>query len=115
MFADDFTFGFTPKPRHLDAHLALLGECAPATPWMVAGLGVDIRPLIDAAVARGGPYLRSVWKTCPGGRNVRTANLVEEAVKLVNKAGGEPASATDVRNACKTLDAKLNRGYYVNL
>ncbi len=54
MFAEEFCFGFPPKPAYLDAHLALLAETAPGAPWMVAGLGLDIRPLIAPAVARGG-------------------------------------------------------------
>src|SRR6185369_12613706 len=54
MFSEKFAFGFPPRPYALAAHLALLKEVAPSAPWMIAGLGVDIRPLIDDAVARGG-------------------------------------------------------------
>ena len=54
MFADEFCFGFPPKPAYLEAHLSLLAELARGAPWMVAGLGVDIRPLIALAVERGG-------------------------------------------------------------
>src|SRR5436190_10286055 len=45
MFADEFCFGFPPKESYLAAHLELLAACDPGAPWMVAGLGVDIRPL----------------------------------------------------------------------
>src|SRR6266481_836985 len=51
MFSEQFAFGFPPKPYALAAHLALLEEEAGPAPWMIAGLGVDIRPLIGEAVA----------------------------------------------------------------
>jgi len=46
MFSDEFAWGFPPEAVYLDAHLRLLGSIEPHAPWMVAGLGVDIRPLI---------------------------------------------------------------------
>ena len=54
MFSETFAYGFPPKPYALAAHLALLDEEAPGAPWMIAGLGVDIRPLIAETVRRGG-------------------------------------------------------------
>ena len=48
MFADEFCFGFPPQVSYLDTHLQLLSDCDAGAPWMVAGLGVDIRPLIGA-------------------------------------------------------------------
>jgi len=109
MFAEEFTFGFPPKPHHLDAHLALLEETASGAPWMVAGLGVDIRPLIEAAVARGG-HLRVGLEDVPWGSRRTNRDLVEEAVKLVRAAGGEPASAAEVRAAGDAEDKRLQRG-----
>jgi hypothetical protein len=53
MFSDEFAWGFPAAAPHLDAHLRLLAGLAPDAPWMVAGLGVDIRPLIEPAVSRG--------------------------------------------------------------
>jgi len=111
MFADEFTFGFPPKPQHLAAHLALLEEMAPGTPWMVAGLGVDIRPLIETAVARGG-HLRVGLEDVPWGSRQTNRELIEEAVKLVRAAGGEPASVHEVRAACEADDKRLRRGQH---
>ncbi len=54
MFSDEFAWGFPPDPAYLDTHLRLLAECHGGAPWMVAGLGVDIRKLIAPAVERGG-------------------------------------------------------------
>ncbi len=108
MFAEEFCFGFPPKPNYLDAHLALLGEVAAGAPWMVAGLGVDIRPLIKPAVERGG-HVRVGLEDRPWGVRETNKGLVEEAVRLVRAAGGEPASAVEVRTACKAVDAALGR------
>jgi len=35
---------------------------------------------------------------------------VEEAVQIIRKAGGEPASAPEVRNAMKAADGLHKRG-----
>ena len=109
MFAEEFCYGFPPKEIYLDAHLALLGEMSPGTPWMVAGLGVDIRPLIAPAVAKGG-HIRVGLEDRPFGVRETNKDLVEDAVRLVRAAGGEPASPTDVRSACAESDLALKRG-----
>lgn len=109
MFADEFCFGFPPKEKYLDTHLALLAEYDDGAPWMAAGLGVDIRPLIAPAVARGG-HIRVGLEDRPWGVKETNRGLVEEAVKLVHAAGGEPATVADVRAACRALDMKFRRG-----
>jgi uncharacterized protein (DUF849 family) len=109
MFADEFCFGFPPKEKYLDALLALLADYDEGAPWMAAGLGVDIRSLIAPAVARGG-HIRVGLEDRPWGATETNRGLVEEAVKLVRAAGGEPAAADEVRSTCKALDAKFRRG-----
>ncbi len=109
MFAEEFTFGFSPKPVHLDAHLMLLNEVAGGYPWMIAGLGVDIRPLIPSAVEREG-HVRVGLEDMPWGASQSNQALVEEAVAIIRKAGGEPAAASDVRNAMQSFDAQHKRG-----
>jgi len=66
---------------------------------MVAGLGVDVLPLIPAAVAMGG-HVRVGLEDAPHGSQCSNVELVEAAVAAIQKAGGEPATAADVR---KTL------------
>lgn len=109
MFAEEFCFGFPPRDVYLDAHLALLAEVASGAPWMVAGLGVDIRPLIAPAIERGG-HIRVGLEDRPFGVRETNRGLVEEAVKLVRAAGAEPATAADVRSACAAADKALGRG-----
>jgi uncharacterized protein (DUF849 family) len=96
MFSDKFAFGFPPKPYALAAHLELLREAAPGAPWMIASLAADVRPLIGETVARGG-HVRVGLEDAPLGTPIGNVAWVEDAVRLVRAAGGEPATAADVR------------------
>lgn len=98
MFSDEFAWGFPPLAKHLDAHLTLLADAAPNSPWMVAGLGVDIRPLIAAAVDRGG-HVRVGLEDAPWGSPLTNQHWVETAVAAVRACGCEPATPGDVRAA----------------
>lgn len=103
MFSDAFAWGFPPRDYALAAYRALLAEVAPGAPAMVAGLGVDIRPLVAPAVAAG-LHVRVGLEDAPFGTTQPNGALVEEAVALVAAAGGTPASAADVRAALKRTD-----------
>ncbi len=96
MFSETFAFGFPPKPYALEAHRTLLAEEAPGAPWMIAGLGVDIRPLIGEAVRHGG-HVRVGLEDAPFGTTATNVALVEEAVSLIRAAGGEPATVAQMR------------------
>lgn len=98
MFSDEFAWGFPTKVEYLDTHLRLLAETAPGAPWMVAGLGVDIRPLIGATVQRGG-HVRVGLEDAPWRTELTNRAWVDEAAKAIRAAGGEPASAREVRAA----------------
>jgi uncharacterized protein (DUF849 family) len=98
MFSSTFAFGFPPEPYALDAHRTLLAQEAPGAPWMVAGLGVDIRPLIPQAVRHGG-HIRVGLEDAPFGATATNVALVEEAVHLIRAAGGEPATVPQMRAA----------------
>jgi uncharacterized protein (DUF849 family) len=102
MFSDQFAFGFPPAPKYLDAHLSLLEEVSADAPWMIAGLGVDLRVLIPQAVARGG-HVRVGLEDCPLGAETGNVALVEEAVRLIERAGGTLSSAGDIRVHNSTL------------
>lgn len=96
MFSEEFTWGFPPQAVYVDAHRKLLEDVAPGAPWLVAGLGVDIRPLIPHAVVCGGG-VRVGLEDAPW--HTRRSNLewVEDAVARLRDAGGEPATSADVR------------------
>jgi uncharacterized protein (DUF849 family) len=96
MFSDHFAWGFPPREYALDAHLALLAEDAPSAPAMIAGLGVDLGGLIGPAVARG-VHVRAGLEDAPFGCGVSNAALVAATVRLVEAAGGRPASVAEVR------------------
>ncbi len=102
MFSETFAWGFPPKPHHLDAHLRLLAEEDAGAPWMVAGLGVDIRPLISTAVQNGG-HIRVGLEDAPFGTETGNVAWVDQAVAAVRAAGGEPATARDMRATLEAL------------
>lgn len=98
MFSETFAYGFPPKAYALAAHCALLDDEAPGAPWMIAGLGVDIRPLIPETIRRGG-HIRVGLEDAPFGTTATNVELVEEAARLIRAAGAEPATVTDMRAA----------------
>jgi len=71
---------------------------------MIAGLAVDIRPLIGETVARGG-HVRVGLEDAPLGSPMSNVAWVEAAAKQVCDSGAEPASGSDVRNALQALPA----------
>jgi uncharacterized protein (DUF849 family) len=75
---------------------------------MVAGLGVDIRPLIEPAVERGG-HVRVGLEDAPWRTPVTNRQWVEQAVIRIRKAGGEPAPAQDVRGALERIKVTSQR------
>ena len=100
MFSDCFTFGFPPREYGLEAYTKLLEEAAPGMPWMIGGLGVDIRPLIAMTVSAGG-HIRVGLEDAVFGTKLSNVQWVEETVSCIVNAGGEPASASEVRAALK--------------
>jgi 3-keto-5-aminohexanoate cleavage enzyme len=100
MFSQSFAFGFPPRPYALAAHVALLRELDAKAPWMIAGLSVDVRPLIGETVTRGG-HVRVGLEDAPLGAAMGNVAWVEDAVRLVRENGGEPATAADVRSALR--------------
>ncbi|MDB5589490.1 3-keto-5-aminohexanoate cleavage protein [Enterovirga sp.] len=98
MFSDEFAWGFPPRPAFLEAHLALLAEAAPGASWMAAGLGVDILPLAEAAVARGG-HLRVGLEDAPWGSARGNEAWVAEAARRIVAAGGAVAGPQAVRRS----------------
>jgi uncharacterized protein (DUF849 family) len=103
MFSDEFAWGFPPKEYALDAYLSLLNEVAIASPWMVAGLGVDVTPLAQRTVAAGG-HIRVGIEDAHFYCKRSNLELVEEVVRLVADAGGQAATPTAVRRTLSIVD-----------
>jgi uncharacterized protein (DUF849 family) len=96
MFSSGFTFGFPPDDYGMTAYLNLLDQVAPGSPWMVGGLAVDVLPLIPRAVAEGG-HVRVGLEDAPLGSERTNLQWVEEARARIENAGGELATAAEVR------------------
>lgn len=101
MFSDDFAFGFPPRAYALDAYLSLLAELDPRALWMVAGLRVDILPLIASAVAHGG-HVRVGLEDAPFDTEWSNMRWTEAACEEIQRAGGHLASAAEVRKLAAT-------------
>lgn len=98
MFSEQLTFGFRPREYALQTYLTMLEEDAPQSAWMIAGLGVDIRPLIPVAARRGG-HVRVGIEDCPLGSTTSNLALVEEARTAIESQGTRVATAEQVRDA----------------
>ena len=98
MFSDGLSFGFPPQPYALDAFLRLLADEAPHAPWMIAGLDVNITPLMAYAAERGG-HIRVGLEDAPFGASKTNVQLVENAVAVIRSVGKEPASIKEIRQA----------------
>lgn len=96
MFSDLFTFGLEPSNASIDVYCDMLEKYAPGHHWMVAGLGIDIRPLLPHAIRRGG-HIRVGLEDAPFGSDRSNVEWVADAVDMVGRAGAEPATARDIR------------------
>jgi uncharacterized protein (DUF849 family) len=96
MFSSDFTFSFPPEDYGVTAYLNLLDQVAPGAKWMLAGLGVNIMPLIPRAVAEGG-HVRVGLEDAPLGSTKTNVELVAEAAQLITNCESEVATAADIR------------------
>lgn len=100
MFSDGIAFGFPPVEWALEAYMKLLALEAAGAPWMVAGLGVAVEPLIEAAVARGG-HVRVGLEDAPMGCALDNLALAQRARSRIEGAGGRLAGAAEVRAALR--------------
>jgi uncharacterized protein (DUF849 family) len=98
MFSDGMTFGMPPREYALRAYLSLLEDFAPGADWMVAGYMVDPMPLIPALVASRG-HVRVGLEDAPLRSERSNAQWVAHAVAAIASAGGELATATELRAA----------------
>jgi 3-keto-5-aminohexanoate cleavage enzyme len=95
-------------PWAVEAYAKLLDLCAPGAPWMVAGLEVDVLPLIPTVVKLGGG-VRVGLEDAPLGTQRSNVQLVEAAVNAIQKAGGEPATTAEVRAELAAYQARPGR------
>lgn len=100
MLTDVFAFGLPAEPFALDTYIRLMEREHPDAPWMTAGRCTDISPLVRPTVEAGG-HLRVGLEDAPLGTTLRNVDWVRKTVELVQQAGGEPASAEEIRSAFK--------------
>ncbi len=100
MFSDSIAFGFPPTPWALQAYLKLMETEHAKAPWMVAGLGVDIQPLIECAVTQGG-HVRVGLEDAPMGCSKSNLQLLRQARTLIEGAGAQLATVNQIRSKLK--------------
>ena len=109
MFSSAFTFSFPPEVWALEAYVKLVEMVAPGCQWMAAGLAVDVLPLIPRIVELGG-HVRVGLEDAPFQSSRKNIELVEAAVKAIQQAGGEPATATDIRASLSAYKMPVGEG-----
>lgn len=97
MFSDGFTYGFPPRAYALDAYLALLQECHAGAPWMVAGLQVDLGPIFEATLAKGG-HIRVGLEDAPFNSSLGNLAQTEAAATRIKNAGYSLGTAKELRD-----------------
>ncbi len=105
MFSDHFTFSYPPREYALTAFHELLKEEAPNAPWMIAGLDVDLMPILAQAVRLGG-HVRVGLEDARHGSTQTNLEITEAAVKAIKAAGGALATPNEVRATLKA--ARMN-------
>ena len=103
MFSSGYTFGFPPSDYGLTAYLKLLDQVAPGAQWMVAGLAVDVLPMIPRAVTEGG-HVRVGLEDAPLGSGLSNLQWVQAAATGITDAGGELATPKDVREFLEAME-----------
>jgi 3-keto-5-aminohexanoate cleavage enzyme len=98
MFSSGYTFSFPPEDYALTAYLKLLDQVAPGAQWMVAGLQVDVLPMIPRVIAEGG-HVRVGLEDATFGCELSNLQLVERAAQRIVEMGGELARAEQIRVA----------------
>jgi len=91
-------YNFHPSFAIYEPYLKLLERETPQAPWMVAGLDVDIAPLIELTVSRGG-HIRVGLEDAPFQSTRTNVQWTEDAVRSITSFNGEVATADDVRAA----------------
>ena len=71
---------------------------APGAKWMLAGLQVDVTPMIPRAIVEGG-HARVGLEDAPWGSDKINVRWVEEAALRIENAGGKLATAQEIRAA----------------
>jgi 3-keto-5-aminohexanoate cleavage enzyme len=102
MFSQGIAFGFPPTPWALEAYTKLLDHEHPGAPWMVAGLSVELGPVLELAVARGG-HVRVGLEDAPIGCPLDNLTITRAARQRIEAAGRCLASPKEVRGRLSTL------------
>ncbi len=98
MFSTGFTFGFPLEDYALTAYLKLLDQVAPGAQWMIAGLDVDVTPMIPRVLVEGG-HVRVGLEDAPFGTGTSNLQWVERAARIITDSGGVLATPAEVRMA----------------
>jgi 3-keto-5-aminohexanoate cleavage enzyme len=96
MFSHQYTFGYPPEPYAVDSYRHLLEQVVPDAPWMVSGLGVDLRKITPYVIAAGG-HIRVGLEDAPFGTDRTNLEWVKDVVDAVHSAGGSLATVKEVR------------------
>ena len=98
MFSNEFLWGYPPKQQYLESHLDLLKSYDENAHWMIAGLGVDIQPIIPHALKNYG-HIRIGLEDAPWGSTLSNINWTRIAHKMIHQAGRNIATPHEIRKS----------------
>jgi uncharacterized protein (DUF849 family) len=98
MLSQQYTFGYPPEPYAIDSYKHLLDAEVPGAPWMISGLGVDLRKIAPYAISAGA-HIRVGLEDAPLGTDRTNLQWVKDAVDTVHAAGGSLATAKEIRQS----------------
>ncbi len=104
MLSTDYLFGLPPETFAIDTYDKVLSHVAHGAPKMVSVLGGDVMSVAEKAISSGF-YLRVGLEDASLGCERTNIELIEEAVGLVSRLGGTPATPDQIRQTLGSTHA----------
>ena len=96
MLSDNLLFGMRPSLAAIEFYAQHFALEAPDAPWMLSGLDADVERLVAPAIELGG-HIRVGLEDAPFGSQQTNLQMVEQAVKTIQRSGRDLASPSQVR------------------
>jgi len=96
MFSDNLLFGMAPSEMALRFYANHLAQVVPNKPWMISGLDANVDAVLPLALELGA-HIRVGLEDAPFGCQKNNVELVEQAIRLIDKSPRSLAGTEEVR------------------